>query len=117
MVLQVSMAIQGFSYLTCSMCRTRPGVPYLPSVAVIYTELIKLVICIGAQGGVCMRTSGERGLTLREEMSHQSREILGRSFPMLVPAALFVMQQVNYRRAHQPTPVYLVEIITIGIAT
>lgn len=67
---------------------------YLPSVAVIYTELIKLAICIGAQGGVCLRTSGERGLTLREEISHQSREILGKSFPMLIPAGLFVMQQV-----------------------
>jgi len=70
-------------------------VAYLPSVAVIYTELIKLGICVGAQGGVCLRTSGERGLTLREEISHQSREILGRSWPMVVPAGLFVMQQVT----------------------
>ena len=62
--------------------------------AVIYTELIKLVICIVAQGSVCWRTSGERGLTLKEELVHQSKETFGRSFPMLVPAALFVMQQV-----------------------
>lgn len=33
-------------------------------------------------------------MTLREEAAHQSREILGKSIPMLVPAALFVMQQV-----------------------
>ena len=77
------------------LCRTRPGKPYLASVAVIYTELAKLVICMGAQGGVCWKTSGERGLTFREEMVHQAREIFGRSYPMLVPAALFVMQQVG----------------------
>ena len=81
----------------------------------IYTELIKLVICIGAQGGVCMRTSGERGLTLREEMSHQSKEILGRSFPMLVPAALFVMQQVGFCRGYQPLPALEAEVMSASL--
>ena len=74
--------------------RTRPGTPYLASVAVIYTEVIKLGICVAAQAGVCWRTSGERGLSMREEFLHQAKEILGRSYPMLVPAGLFVMQQV-----------------------
>lgn len=82
-------------------CRTRPGTPYLASVAVIYTELVKLVICMGAQAGVCWQTAGDRGLTVREEMVHQAQEILGKSYPMLVPAALFVMQQVSYPLAPQ----------------
>lgn len=29
------------------------------------------------------------------EAKHQATEILGRSYPMLLPAALFVMQQVQ----------------------
>jgi hypothetical protein len=89
-------------------------VAYLPSVAVIYTELIKLVICVGAQGGVCLRTSGERGLTLREEISHQSREILGRSWPMVVPAALFVMQQVRHGLSGPEVGGGVVELIGVG---
>ena len=43
---------------------------------------------------MCARTAGERGLGLCAEASHQAAEILGRSPPMLVPAGLFVMQQV-----------------------
>ena len=62
--------------------------------AVIWTELIKLLVCVGAQAGECARTASQRGLGFREEAMHQTYEILGRSWPMLVPAALFVMQQV-----------------------
>jgi hypothetical protein len=47
-----------------------------------------------AQAQVCVRTAGERGLGLCAEAAHQAAEILGRSPPMLVPAGLFVMQQV-----------------------
>ena len=94
-------ATQGCEFQTLlTTCRIRPGTPYLASVAVIYTELVKLVICVAAQGGVCWRTAGDRGMTFREEMVHQAREILGRSFPMLVPAALFVMQQVLFDCKH-----------------
>ena len=74
--------------------RTREGTQYLASVAVIWTELIKLLVCVGAQAGECARTASQRGLGFREEAMHQTYEILGRSWPMLVPAALFVMQQV-----------------------
>ena len=33
------------------------------------------------------------------EAKHQAAEILGRSYPMLLPAGLFVMQQVRARLA------------------
>jgi hypothetical protein len=76
--------------------RTRTGTQYLASVAVIWTEAIKLGVCIAAQGAECARTASQRGLGFRQEALHQASEILGRSWPMLVPAALFVMQQVRY---------------------
>ena len=63
--------------------------------AVIWTELIKLLVCVGAQAGECTATSSQRGLGFRQEALHQAHEILGRSWPMLVPAALFVMQQAR----------------------
>ncbi len=78
-----------------SACRTREGTQYLASVAVVWTELIKLLVCMVAQMVECVRSAGQRGLPLRDEMVHQAEEILGRSWPMLVPAALFVMQQAR----------------------
>ena len=74
--------------------RTGIGPPYLASVAVIWTEFIKLFICIVAQCLVCKRTSREKGITYFREVQHDLREIISTSFPMIVPAALFVMQQV-----------------------
>ena len=75
------------------VCRTRAGTQYLASVAVIWTEAIKLLVCVGAQAAECTRTAAQRGLGFREEAMHQTYEILGRSWPMLIPAGLFVMQQ------------------------
>ena len=80
--------------LIVHVCRTRAGTQYLASVAVIWTELIKLLVCVGAQAAECTRTGVQRGLGFREEAMHQTYEILGRSWPMLIPAGLFVMQQV-----------------------
>ena len=77
------------------VCRTREGTQYLASVAVIWTELIKLLVCVGAQAAECTRTAAQRGLCFREEAMHQAYEILGRSWPMLIPAGLFVMQQAR----------------------
>jgi len=74
--------------------RTGIGPPYLASVAVIWTEFIKLVICIAAQCLVCRRTAREKGVTYLREIQHDLRDIISTSFPMIVPAALFVMQQV-----------------------
>lgn len=74
--------------------RTGIGPPYLASVAVIWTEFIKLVICIAAQCLVCKRTAREKGITYLREVQHDLRDIISTSFPMIVPAALFVMQQV-----------------------
>ena len=74
--------------------RTGIGPPYLASVAVIWTEFIKLVICVAAQCLVCKRTAREKGITYLREVQHDLRDIISTSFPMIVPAALFVMQQV-----------------------
>ena len=76
--------------------RTREGTQYLASVAVMWTELIKLLVCMVAQMVECARSAGQRGLPFKDEMVHQAEEILGRSWPMLVPAALFVMQQARF---------------------
>ena len=78
-----------------SSCRTREGTQYLASVAVIWTEVIKLAVCLTAQLIVAARTARSRGLSFRDEAAHQMQEVLGRSWPMLVPAALFVMQQAR----------------------
>lgn len=80
--------------------RTRGGTQYLASAAVVWTELIKLLVCMVAQMVECGRTAGQRGLAFRAEVVHQAEEILGRSWPMLVPAALFVMQQARFLPEH-----------------
>ncbi|CAK0773250.1 hypothetical protein CVIRNUC_004045 [Coccomyxa viridis] len=91
----VMLIFQGTALsLTLRFSRTRAGTQYLASVAVIWTELIKLLVCVGAQAAECTRTAAQRGLGFREEAMHQAYEILGRSWPMLIPAGLFVMQQV-----------------------
>ncbi|EIE25933.1 hypothetical protein COCSUDRAFT_60937 [Coccomyxa subellipsoidea C-169] len=77
--------------LTLRFSRTRGGTQYLASAAVVWTELIKLLVCMVAQMVECGRTAGQRGLAFRAEVVHQAEEILGRSWPMLVPAALFVL--------------------------
>ncbi|KAK9809147.1 hypothetical protein WJX72_010196 [[Myrmecia] bisecta] len=80
--------------LTLRYSRVQEGPRYLASVAVIYTELVKLLICIGAQLLACQKAARLRGQSFGTEMKGQAREILGKSYPMLVPAGLFVMQQV-----------------------
>ena len=75
--------------------RTTAEVPYLASVAVIWTELIKLVICIVAECLVCRRTAREKGVTYLREVQNDLQDIIATSVPMVVPAALFVMQQVG----------------------
>ncbi|KAL4440038.1 hypothetical protein ABPG75_003039 [Micractinium tetrahymenae] len=89
--------------------RARAGQPYLASVSVIFTEAIKLVICVFMQYRVVAaevasalpRTSGgsgagaaARGAPLSRELRRQARDIAAKSVPMLLPAAMFVMQQV-----------------------
>jgi hypothetical protein len=86
-------------------------------VAVVWTELIKLLVCMVAQMVECGRTAGQRGLAFRGEMVHQAEEILGRSWPMLVPAALFVMQQVCYLSRHKTLHCAALISIMKGTAT
>ncbi len=82
--------------LTLRYSRTTEGPHYLGSVAVIYTEAIKLVICLGVQLLHCRRAPKlhGNGEGWRAEFIAQSRDILLHSLPMALPAALFVMQQV-----------------------
>ncbi|KAK9825076.1 hypothetical protein WJX74_006218 [Apatococcus lobatus] len=80
--------------LTLRYSRTMTGTNYLASVAVIYTELIKLLVCMAAQFLECSQASRRHGGHLWIELVQQTREIMQRSTPMAVPAALFVMQQV-----------------------
>ena len=82
--------------LTLRYSRTMEGPHYLGSVAVIYTEAIKLVICLGVQLLHCRRAPKlhGNGEGWRAEFTAQARDILTHSLPMALPAALFVMQQV-----------------------
>ncbi len=82
--------------LTLRYSRTMEGPHYLGSVAVIYTEAIKLVICLGVQLLHCRRAPKLHGNGdgWQAEFMAQSKDILSHSLPMALPAALFVMQQV-----------------------
>lgn len=80
--------------LTLRYSRTQEGPHYLASVAVIYTEAIKLVICLAAQMLLCRRSAKEHTIGWRKEFNSQFADILSHSLPMALPAALFVMQQV-----------------------
>ncbi len=80
--------------LTLRYSRAKAETPYLPSVAVIWTEALKLAICIGAQVFVCSSEARTKGESMRNEVRRQYRDITHKSVPLLVPAALFVLQQV-----------------------
>ena len=80
--------------LTLRYSRAKAETPYLPSVAVIWTEALKLIICIAAQLATCTTEASSKGEPIQNEMRRQYRDILHKSTPLLVPAALFVLQQV-----------------------
>jgi uncharacterized membrane protein YciS (DUF1049 family) len=89
------LVFQGTSLsLTLRVSRTQEGPPYLASVAVIYTELIKLLLCVAAQLVSCKRAAADNQHSFMTEFMAQSEDVLSKSLPMLVPAGLFVMQQV-----------------------
>jgi solute carrier family 35 (UDP-sugar transporter), member A1/2/3 len=73
---------------------TRPGTPYLASVAVVLTETIKLALCAVAHAVAAAKAAPGHGRSAAAEARRQAREVLGTSPPMLVPASLFVAQQV-----------------------
>ncbi|KAI3431683.1 hypothetical protein D9Q98_004729 [Chlorella vulgaris] len=88
--------------------RARAGQAYLASVSVILTEVIKLAICLVMQlrviqADVAAGNSSTPGgpaapagphAALAAEVRRQAADILAQSLPMLLPAAMFVMQQV-----------------------
>lgn len=84
-----------------------PPHPTLPSPsAVILTEAIKLAICLAMQyrvvvsevaaagGGKPGAAAAARG-ALGRELRRQARDIAAKALPMLLPAGMFVMQQVR----------------------
>lgn len=73
---------------------SRAAPPYLTSVAVAWTETIKLALCAAMHAAAAARGARARGLSAAGEARHQLAEVVGRSRPMAVPAALFVAQQV-----------------------
>ena len=71
-------------------CRT----PYLGSVSVLLTELLKLAICLAVQLRSCRAGAIADGVSVVKACRKQLQTILEQSLPMLLPAAMFVMQQV-----------------------
>lgn len=72
-------------------CRT----PYLGSVSVLFTETAKLAICVCVQLWKARTAALADGTPLAWECRRQMRQIISQALPMLLPAAMFVMQQVR----------------------
>lgn len=73
-------------------CRT----PYLASVSVLFTEAAKLVICLAVQMRNSWRLAREGDAPAARELRKQMENILLQAAPMLLPAGMFVMQQVGH---------------------
>lgn len=73
------------------------GTPYLASVSVLLTETAKLLICLGVQLRNCRQAALEEGedASVVREFRKQMHLILSQALPMLLPAGMFVMQQVR----------------------
>ncbi|GAB4823747.1 hypothetical protein N2152v2_010793 [Parachlorella kessleri] len=91
----VLLVLQGTSLsLALRYSRVKPGTPYLGSVSVLLTELLKLAICLAVQLRSCRAGAVEDGVSVVKACRKQLQTILAQSLPMLLPAAMFVMQQV-----------------------
>lgn len=89
------LIFQGTSLsLTLRYSRTQEGTQFLASVAVIWTEAIKLLLCIIIQFWACRTAARDVGKDWSTEIVTQTSEIIANSLPMALPALLFVMQQV-----------------------
>ena len=64
-------------------------------VAVVWTEAVKLLLCLLAQLWSSRSSAKEHGSTWGTELTTQTTDILSNSLPMALPAALFVMQQAS----------------------
>lgn len=89
------LIFQGTSLsLTLRYSRTQDGPQFLASVAVIWTESIKLLLCVAIQFWACRSAARDRGNQWVDEFITQTSEIITNSLPMALPAVLFVMQQI-----------------------
>eukprot|EP00887_Chlorella_sp_A99_P000565 scaffold17.g565.t1 len=79
-----------------SRLRGGPGqrAPYLASVSVAVTEAIKLAICVSVELRKCQAAAAAAGEPFAKHASRVAGELVAASLPMLLPAGMFVMQQV-----------------------
>ena len=70
--------------------------PYLASVSVAVTELIKLIMCCAVELRHCHLAAAEIGEPLSKAAGRRAKELARSSLPMLLPAGMFVMQQVRW---------------------
>jgi hypothetical protein len=90
------LVLQGTSLsLALRFSRIKPGTPYLASVSVLLTEMLKLVICVSVQLWKCRAAALEDNASVFKECRKQMYFILSQALPMLLPAGMFVMQQVG----------------------
>eukprot|EP00191_Tetraselmis_sp_GSL018_P020808 CAMPEP_0177593274 /NCGR_PEP_ID=MMETSP0419_2-20121207/9050_1 /TAXON_ID=582737 /ORGANISM="Tetraselmis sp., Strain GSL018" /LENGTH=630 /DNA_ID=CAMNT_0019084285 /DNA_START=653 /DNA_END=2545 /DNA_ORIENTATION=- len=90
----VTLVLQGCLHsLVLRYSRTLPGLRYLASVAVIFTELLKISVCLSVLLFGCWRNGKNRDELLRSVAS-KGRDLFINSLPMAVPAALYIMQQM-----------------------
>ena len=64
-------------------------------VAVIWTEAVKLLLCLVAQMWACRASTRDFGTSWAAEFVSQAADILRHSLPMALPAGLFVTQQAR----------------------
>ena len=70
----------------CALCR--------PWCSVLVTEVVKLAICSAVQLRAAAATARSVGEPFLKEARLQARGIASKALPMLLPAGMFVMQQV-----------------------
>lgn len=69
--------------------------PYLASVSVALTEAFKLLICSAVELRACMHEVDCTAEPLGKVVGRRAKELIEAALPMLLPAGMFVMQQVS----------------------
>lgn len=94
MMALVTLVVQGCLHsLTLRYSRTVPGPRYLASAAVIFTELLKMLVCLSVLVFGCWRNSRSQEDFTRT-VTAKAGDLLFNSLPMAVPATMYVMQQM-----------------------
>mmetsp|Transcript_40393 Transcript_40393/g.114360 ORF Transcript_40393/g.114360 Transcript_40393/m.114360 type:complete len:470 (+) Transcript_40393:497-1906(+) len=94
MISLVTLVVQGCLHsLVLRFSRTIQGPRYLASVAVIFTELLKILVCLSVLLVGCWR-NGKTREEFSRTVSSKAQDLLCNSLPMAVPATMYVMQQM-----------------------